>query len=322
MSHSGRATKSSSAVARRLRAAPNEVAGASHGPLASRRDLRIGAWRLTGLISRGQAIAIYRARSVNELQGPGCYAIKTISAQGERAKIGLSFLQREVAVAAEVVHPNLLAVLTAHWQGDCPHTTLPYLEGVALRRLLAEAHTRVALAGPVLPIAYWLRIARQAAAALAAMHANGWLHGQVRPEHVVISPQGHATLIDLTFARRLGGAECAAEGAAGAAAGYSAPEAFVRRGRLTAAADIYSVGVLLYEALAGEPPFRAADPQQLAMRHRFEAPPELRRHCPRASREVSELVRRMLAKEPLRRPAANELVRWLAELEIEELASS
>ena len=68
-----------------------------------------------------------------------------------------------------------------------------------------------------------------------------------------------------------------------------------------------------------EAPFVAADPKQLALSHRREAPPNVRQIRPQVSREIGELVRRMLAKEPLRRPSDEELVRWLAELEIEEL---
>jgi serine/threonine protein kinase len=81
------------------------------------------------------------------------------------------------------------------------------------------------------------------------------------------------------------------------------------------------LGIVLYEALAGRPPFAAADPQQLAAMHLRETPPSIRQLRPRVSLEVDELLHRMLAKEPLRRPSDEQLVRWLAELEIEELAA-
>jgi serine/threonine-protein kinase len=174
---------------------------------------------------------------------------------------------------------------------------------------------------PPLPVATVLWIVRQVAEALAALHAAGWLHGQVRPEHVDVSPQGHATLIDLTEARRIGTVECDAADLSRTAAAYAAPEAFSLRGCLTAASDTYALGTVLFEALAGRPPFAAADPRQLAAMHLRAAPPNIRRLRPSASLEVGELLHRMLAKEPLRRPSDDQLVRWLAELEIEELAT-
>ena len=92
------------------------------------------------------------------------------------------------------------------------------------------------------------------------------------------------------------------------------------RGRLTGAADSYALGCVLYELLTGQPPFIAADGRRLGSLHRSAAPPDLRRIRPDASLECEQLVRRMLAKEPLRRPSDEELARWLAEIEIAELA--
>jgi serine/threonine protein kinase len=76
---------------------------------------------------------------------------------------------------------------------------------------------------------------------------------------------------------------------------------------------------MLFEVLTGQPPFVGRDARQVLAMHRSAAPPELRRLRPDASLECSLLVRRMLAKEPLRRPSDEELVRWLAEIEIAEL---
>src|SRR5262249_52863079 len=154
--------------------------------------------------------------------------------------------------------------------------------------------------------------------ALAALHEAGWLHGQVRPEHIVVSPQGQATLIDLTEARQLETAECDAGEMPARAAAHAAPESFSPRGRVTVASDIYSLGVLLYESLARRP-FEAADVRQMARQHRLSLPPDIRRLSMQVSAAVAELLHRMLAKEPLRRPSAADLVRWLTELEIEAL---
>jgi serine/threonine-protein kinase len=225
-------------------------------------------------------------------------------------------LHREARVASEIPHANLVSVLGAATNDDSPCLVLPYCEGVTLWRLNGG--------GPQLAIAQALFICRQIAEALAALHAGGWLHGQVRPNHVIVSPQGHATLIDLTQARRLESGECEGGGFLLAAdenhcPRYSSPECFSSRRRVTAAADVYSLGVILFEALTNRPPFAAVSRQQMIAAHRSAAPPDVRELRCNASRDIAALVRRLLAKEPLRRPSAEQAVRWLAELEIEEL---
>ena len=156
------------------------------------------------------------------------------------------------------------------------------------------------------------------------MHAAGCVHGQVCPPHVIVSPQGRATLIDLTQCRRLAGVECDRRDTSMLSGddfrpAYTAPEWFASGWQLTPAADVYSLGIVLFEALAGRPPFQAPGRRQLIAAHRSAAPPELRQLRCNVSRDVTQVVRRMLAKVPLRRPSAEQVVRWLAELEIEEL---
>jgi serine/threonine-protein kinase len=226
-------------------------------------------------------------------------------------------LRREHAVSSDVSHPNLNPVLAADFRAQQPVLILPYLEGISLRRLTASC----AIAPQLLRAAYALMLIRELAESLAAMHATGWLHGQVRPEHVIVSPHAHATLIDFTLARRLDSHECDC----GAprdhlAAIYAAPESFSSRRRITSAADIYSLGIVLFELLAGQLPFSASSLRQLAICHQRQAPPDLRQIRVGLSHGPAELVRRMLAKEPLRRPDGEQLIRWLTELEIQALA--
>jgi serine/threonine protein kinase len=225
--------------------------------------------------------------------------------------VAAAMLRREAAVAAEVACPHLVSVVANEGAGAAPYIVQPYLEGVTLRRLMQWRAERGAASS--VPLA--LSVCRQIATALAAMHEAGWLHGQVRPEHVIVSPRGHATLIDLTHARRLGSAECTVDGNGPHRPTYAAPETFLARAQLTAAADFYSLGIVLFEVLAGQPPF-AGSARDVASAQRFQRPPELRRWRPDAPSEVSELICRLLAKEPLRRPGAERAVRWLAELEI------
>jgi len=266
-------------------------------------------WRPTRYLSSRGHFELIRAAAPGDL-GPGCYVLKSAKSKSD---ITRALLCREALVASQISHPSLIPVLAAECDAPLSHLVLPYLEGITLRRLLDSSQR--------LPISYSLCVVRQIAAALACLHDASWLHGQIRPEHIILSPQGHATLIDLTQARRLECSECDASGVLPGSTAYAAPEMAFSRGRITAAADTYSLGIVLYESLTGQPPFQASSPRELMHCHFHNAPPDLRELRTDVSLEVAELCRRLLAKEPLRRPDLMQFVRWLTELEIVELAN-
>jgi eukaryotic-like serine/threonine-protein kinase len=265
----------------------------------------------------GGKFDVYRAAAAGDL-GPGCYVLK-MARRDTHVGGSCAMLRREALAAGEVCHRNLASVVAADWHDARPHLVRPYYDGVTLRRLLDSHGMSRSTCGPM-PVSFVLGIIRQVAEALAALHAAGWLHGQVAPEHVLVSPQGHVTLVDLCEARRLESIECEAGGASAIHPVYAAPELFSSHLRITAAADAYALGVLLFEMLAGRPPFQACQREQLAACHRRQMAPDIRQRRPGESLELAELLQRILAKESLRRPGDEQLVRWLAELEIAELA--
>jgi serine/threonine protein kinase len=267
-------------------------------------------WRLTRRLRSEGRLTLFRAAAAGD-RGPGCYVLKALYRNHTREEAASALLRREAAVAADVNHVNLVSVVVARLRGTHPYLVLPYLDGITLRRAQQ----------PRSSVAFALSLVRQVATAIETLHGAGWLHGQVRPEHVIVSPQGHATLIDLTHARRLDSGECETDGGLPFVPAYAVPESMARGGRLNPAADIYALGMLLYEIIAGRPPFVARSPREWMRCHQSEAPADLRQFRVDVPPEVDELVRRMLAKEPLRRPSAKQVVRWLAELEIEELAN-
>lgn len=244
--------------------------------------LRCGPFTLTRRLATHGRFELFRAKAEGEL-GPGCYLIRRLKNSADL--IGQQMLARERLIAQQAVCPHLGCVLAAGGRDARPYNVLPYLDGVALDRVLAAAK-------PInLPMA--LFICRQVAEALAALHTAGWLHGRVEPAHIVLSPQRQATLIDLTAGRRLDSAECDVHDLPRGALRYDAPETQSRNRRLTAAADVYALGIVLDELLA----------------------------CgrPNVEPDISHLISRMTAREPLRRPSGEQAVRWLAELEIEAL---
>lgn len=276
--------------------------------------LAIGPWQLTALLHQGR-LNVFRARPADGSSGPGCYVIK-VGAATANGRLALAMLGREVAVADSVQHHHLISVLASRLHERAkPFIVMPYVEGLSLAQLQAASSAQQ------LPIAFALWIIRQIAEALSALHTAGWLHGQVRPEHVVVSPQGHATLLDLSFARRLETDECAATTHPPESLLYAAPEAFSPRSRLTPATDVYCLGLLLFELLTGQTPFAELDRKELADAHQHAAPPDLHSLRPDAPHDLATLLRLFLAKQPLRRPGADELVQWLTELEIAALSA-
>jgi serine/threonine protein kinase len=266
---------------------------------------------LTRRLHRGGTFDLFRAAANSDL-GPGCYVVKTPRKKSSPT-MAAARLCREASVMMAVRHPNLNCVLAADTQTAEPYLLLPFHDGVSLRELL-----RSPAAG--LPLSRVLQIMRQLAAALAALHSAGWLHSQVRPEHIFLSPQGQTTLLDLTLARRLDTPECDVAAGLPIDAIYAAPEFGCRSSRVASAADTYSVGIVLYEVLAGRPPFVGSSREEVLNQHRRDAASDVRALRPDVSLELAHLLRLMLAKEPLRRPTDGELLRWLAELEIAALA--
>jgi serine/threonine-protein kinase len=192
------------------------------------------------------------------------------------------------------------------------YLAMPFLEG----RSLAE---QLRIAGQLdLPSAFW--IARQVAEALDALHQAGWLHSDVKPSNIFLSPAGHVTLIDLGFARLSEERGSVAERPVMGTIQYIAPEMLYSALGGDCASDVYSLGVTLFEMLTGRLPFDAQDVAELANQHRQELPGDLRTLVPHLPTRAARLVHQMLAKEPLRRPLAADLVDRLAAVEIETFA--
>ena len=185
----------------------------------------------------------------------------------------------------------------------------PWLAGKTLAARLADAQ-------PIdPPAALW--IARQTAAAMAALHRDGWMHGDIKPSNIFVSPEGHVTLLDLGFARRTDAAEPAAERCVTGTYNYIAPEMVARGMPIDVRSDMYSLGVVLFEMLAERLPFPGGSAAELARQHREVRVPDLCQLAPYLPREASRLVHEILAKEPLRRPQTPaELVDRLLRLEI------
>jgi len=270
----------------------------------------LGRWEAVALAAEGSWSRIYRARPVGcRSDRAAAYALKTPRPECREDAQAAALLAREAVAGRSISHPHLIPVLEAGIGQTPRFLVMPWLDGTTLQASLA--------AGDLidLPVALW--IVRQVAEALGALDAGGWIHGDVKPSNIFLSPRRHATLLDLGFARRRGETGTAVDRCVLGTWHYLAPECITSAAAADIRSDIYSLGAVLFQVLSGRLPLEGQSMAELAAQHRQAAPPSLSKLAPHLPGDLVALVRRMMAKDPLRRvqtPA--ELVAQLIQLEI------
>jgi serine/threonine protein kinase len=275
---------------------------------------KVGSWELVRLAATGTLAEIYQARPVEapKDQTPA-YAVKMLRAQWRNDPRGIALLRREAVVGRTVAHPHLIAILAAGLAHPPYYLVMPWLHGATLDTRLATGRKLD------LPVILW--IARQVAEALDALHAAGWMHGDVKPANIHVSPERHTTLLDLGFARRRDEADSALTRCVMGSCAYLAPEMITSAVRGDIRSDLYSLGVVLFEMLTGQLPFRAESMAELVAQHKETRPPDLRELVPHLPSALVRLVHELLAKDQLRRPQTpREVIDQLIDLEIATFA--
>ena len=178
---------------------------------------------------------------------------------------------REIQIAAKLTHPHILPLYDSGAVDGVLYYVMPYVEGESLRdRLQREKQ---------LPLDDALRITRDVASALGEAHDQGVVHRDIKPENILLTKSGHAVVADFGIARALtvaGGANGDGDGIAVGTPSYMSPEQAGHRVRSMARSDIYSLGCVLYEMLAGHPPFTGATAQEILARHALDPVPSLK----------------------------------------------
>ena len=179
--------------------------------------------------------------------------------------------RREIQLAAKLQHPHIVPLLAAGATPDgMLYYTMPYIEGDSLRRRLTRAGE--------LPIPEALRILRQVVDALAHAHARGVVHRDIKPDNVLLSGN-HAMVTDFGVSKALstatGPTSLTSLGVALGTPAYMAPEQAAADPSTDHRADIYAIGILAYELLAGHPPFQGSSAQQVLAMHATVAPPRI-----------------------------------------------
>jgi eukaryotic-like serine/threonine-protein kinase len=237
-------------------------------------------------------------------------AIKLLHREISEEADQLERFRREARAAARLSHPNLVGVIDAGEDDGRPYIVFEYIEGRTLkRRLQEEGRLPVDEA-----VAYAIEIGR----GLTAAHARKLVHRDVKPQNVLIDPDGRAKVTDFGIARSLESKGLTATGRVLGTTDYVSPEQAMGED-VDERSDVYSLGVVLYEMLSGDVPFQAETQVGVAMRHVNEPMPDVQAKRPEVSAAVAAVVDRSTTKDPRDRyDSVAEMVRDLEQtLEIE-----
>ena len=218
------------------------------------------------------------------------------------AALGADRFLREVRITARLNHPHILPLLDSGEAGGVLYYAMPYVEGESLRDRMGR-EKQLALDDA-------LRIAREVADALSYAHGHDVVHRDVKPENILLE-SGHAVVTDFGIARAItaaGGDRLTDTGIAVGTPAYMSPEQGAGRAELDGRSDVYSLGCVLYEMLAGHPPFTGSSAQEVLARHSMDAVPRLTAARPTVPVAVERAIHTALAKVPADRFAtASEL---------------
>jgi Tol biopolymer transport system component len=209
------------------------------------------------------------------------------------ATLGPERFLREIEIAAQLQHPNILPLLDSGEADDFLYYVMPFVEGHSLRDKLAREGE--------LPIGEAVRILRDVVDALTAAHAHGVVHRDIKPENVLLSGR-HALVTDFGVAKAVseatGREQLTTAGVALGTPAYMAPEQATADPHLDHRVDIYAVGAVAYELLTGRPVFMGTTPQMVLSAHVTEAPQPVAKHRDTVPPALEAVVMRCLEKKP------------------------
>ncbi len=257
-----------------------------------------GRYELLDLLGEGGAARVYRARDgvLDRI-----VAVKLLRAEYGGDQDFVARFYREARSIASLSHPHIVGI---HDYGAHDRTyfiAMEYVDGIDLKAILGRQ-------GRLTP-ARAVAIAGEALSALGAAHQRGIIHRDVKPQNLLVrSSDGVVKLADFGVARALGAAQMTAAGITYGTAHYMAPEQ-ASGGTIGPAADLYSVGIVLFELLSGRLPFGGDTPFQISMQHLHTPPPSLADLAPVVPSALVAVVEQSLAKDPQARYPSAEAMR-------------
>ena len=259
-------------------------------PLQKLREALVQRYAFERELGRGGMATVYLAR---DLRHDRPVALKLLHPE-LAASLGDDRFQREIKLAARLQHPHILTVYDSGESDGRLWFTMPYVEGESLRARLSRERQ--------LPLEDALRITREAAQALQYAHDHDVVHRDIKPENLLLTRDGNTLVADFGIARALsaGAAESrlTETGLAVGTPAYMSPEQAAGDRGVDARTDVYSLGAVLYEMLAGEPPYTGATTQAILAKRFTEPAPSLRAVRSSVPENVDQAIRKSLAPVP------------------------
>ncbi len=259
-------------------------------------------YRLLEMVGSGGMAVVYRGMDTL-LQR--CVAVKVLREGFASDPAFLARFQREAQAAARLDHPNVVTVYDVGHDGDRHYIVMEYVDGQDLKTLIRQKGRLSADKA--------LSITIQVCAGVGHAHKAGLIHCDIKPQNVLVTGDGRVKVADFGIARALSESGITESETVWGSPLYFAPEQAAGEPP-SPASDVYSIGVIMYEMLAGSPPFQAEKPAALALMHMREDPPPLAARNPQVTPQLEWIVRQAMAKEPsVRYRAAEQLIHVLEE---------
>jgi serine/threonine-protein kinase len=246
-----------------------------------------GRYEIIERIGVGGMGAVYRAREI-ELDVGRSVAIKVLPPHLATDEKLVQRFREEIKILARLDHPHIVPVYGVGQEGECIYYVMKFLKGETLKARIR----RVGALPPKLVAGLGVQIAD----ALDYIHRAGTIHRDIKSVNIILDDEDRATLMDFGIAKVAGGANLTAAGEILGTAPYMAPEQWERKN--DPRSDFYALGILLYEALTGSPPFTGQSLSDIMAAHLRLPPPPLRSIRPQAPEALAAVIHRCLEKDP------------------------
>lgn len=253
-----------------------------------------GRYRVVRAIAEGGMATVYEA--VDERLGR-TVAIKVMHlqlTQGPHRNQFVERFRREANAAASIANPHIVQVYDTGEFNGLDFLVMEYVHGVNLRHEMNQQHT--------FSVRETLHIVAETLDGLAAAHRAGVVHRDIKPENILINDRGHVQITDFGLAKATSQATLSSTGMLLGTAAYLAPET-IEHNQALPQGDLYSVGIMAWEMLAGSVPFASDNPVTLVFKHVHEDVPSVTVPCPDVDPKVAAFISRLTARDAADRPA-------------------
>ena len=257
----------------------------------------LGPYRLLSVVHSGHTTQVWKAFSEAK---QGFFAVKILQEKFHHSRTHVQLLKHERAVGAKITHPRIIGDLEFATDCDIPYLAMEWFPAPNMKNRIRQELEKMA---PLVP-----KIVLQATEATCFLHSRGWIHRDIKPQNFLLAADGEVRMIDLALARRKSGffgrifpTKSKIQGTRS----YMSPEQ-IRGEPLDERADLYSLGCTFYELVAGKPPFTGTNSSELLKKHLKASPPPLEAVHENVTHEFSQLIHRVMAKQPAARAASSQ----------------